>query len=494
MNTSKGTILVSFTAIMLAASAPFAVGATTVGGFISTDTHWTSPEGPYVVQESIAVIGGATLTIDPGVEVRFDPDLALVVDSGTLVARGTEASPIRFTANQGSGNRWAYLQLSDGASNAVFDGANYLSGSILEHTIVEYAGSLSAQGAVRAIDSSPFIGASAVRDNTRGGIYVEGAGANGIRLEENTISSNTGRGVYVHYAQSVQLNGNSISGSTGGGVYLNYANSATLTGNTISGNTGSSYGGGAYLGGSSGCTLTNNTISGNTASSYGGGAYLNNADSATLTGNTISGNTASVNGGGAYLTQSSGCTLTSNTIMDNTASDRGGGAYLEDSSGCTLTSNTITDNTAANHGGAIYVRYSDDVSLSQDRITGNHSDLVNGAGGIFLTEGTDRWDLTGPDDPDNPALCVHLFGNDGYQFYNNNAFGGSFGYTDAGNVDARYVYWGTTDPAAIEAGIYDFFDDASRGVVFYDPCAIPEPATLSLLALGGLALIRRRRI
>jgi hypothetical protein len=73
---------------------------------------------------------------------------------------------------------------------------------------------------------------------------------------------------------------------------------------------------------------------------------------------------------------------------------------------------------------------------------------------------------------------VQIYGNDNYQFYNDNAFGGSFGPADAGNVDARYVYWGTDNQTEIRAGIFDFFDDAAKGVVFYDPCSLPPPGDM----------------
>ena len=102
------------------------------------------------------------------------------------------------------------------------------------------------------------------------------------------------------------------------------------------------------------------------------------------------------------------------------------------------------------------------------------------------------WDLTGPDDPENAENCVQIYGNDNYQLYNNSNFSG-LGYDDTGNVDARYVYWGTTNEAEIEAGILDFLDNPSLGVVFYSPWAVPEPATLSLVALGALAMLLRRR-
>jgi hypothetical protein len=64
---------------------------TIVGGFITTDTTWAASNSPYVASQSVVVMSGAKLTVEPGVEVRFDPDTALSINDGTLIARGTDA-------------------------------------------------------------------------------------------------------------------------------------------------------------------------------------------------------------------------------------------------------------------------------------------------------------------------------------------------------------------------------------------------------------------
>lgn len=67
-------------------------------------------------------------------------------------------------------------------------------------------------------------------------------------------------------------------------------------------------------------------------------------------------------------------------------------------------------------------------------------------------------------------------------------------------VPANYYYDGTListygwddDPVQL-AGI-DFWSPAESGPVYIDDVSLtPEPATLALLALGGLAVIRRRK-
>ena len=47
-----------------------AVADTVVGGTIGEDTRWTIEGSPYIVQEDVIVLDGATVTIDPRVDVR----------------------------------------------------------------------------------------------------------------------------------------------------------------------------------------------------------------------------------------------------------------------------------------------------------------------------------------------------------------------------------------------------------------------------------------
>jgi len=413
---------------------------TYVGGFITTDTHWTIGGSPYIVQDSLGIIEGAILTIEPGVEVRFDPDRALVVDNGTLLAKGSQLSPICFTANQGSLNFWGYLQFSDNAIDATFDDeGNYLAGSILENVVVEYAGSTSFEGAIRAVNSSPYICNSVIQYNAKGGIY--GNYADSLRVQANTISNNVSDGYY------------------GGGVVLEYSNSVYLSDNTITYNYR-----GVKLFICDSVSLTENTITDNSGGGYGTGIYLYDSDFCAIAGNIISNNN---HYSGVYLHYCDFCTLTHNTISNNTAPE-GAGVEIRRSNSLAFKNNVITENSNTHDtpGAGIYANKSDDITFSGDIIAYNHAST---AGGIFITDGSDGWNLTGP----NTFSAVQIYGNDNYQFYNDNDFGGSFGLTDAGNVDARYVYWGTDDENEIEAGIYDFFDDASKGVIFYDPCALP---------------------
>lgn len=95
----------------------FAVQAdTTVGGAILADTTWTLANSPYVVTSTVQVYGTSstpvTLTIEPGVVVKFNAGMGLQIGSGankgSLIASGSTGSRITFTRNGASGT-WAGL-------------------------------------------------------------------------------------------------------------------------------------------------------------------------------------------------------------------------------------------------------------------------------------------------------------------------------------------------------------------------------------------------
>jgi|GEM_PF-1852883 len=80
----------------------FSKAQTNVSGGIYTNTTWTQANSPYIVIDTVVVFPGVTLTIEPGVVVKFDLDKQLEIRNATLNALGTGTDSITFTSNSGS--------------------------------------------------------------------------------------------------------------------------------------------------------------------------------------------------------------------------------------------------------------------------------------------------------------------------------------------------------------------------------------------------------
>ena len=110
-------------------------------GNITSDETWTLAGSPILSRALTGVADGATLTIEPGVEVRFNKDATnarlSIGSSGTgttgkLIAQGTETQKIIFTSNEASpqSGDWYSINFNSNASDD----------SIIENAIIEYGG------------------------------------------------------------------------------------------------------------------------------------------------------------------------------------------------------------------------------------------------------------------------------------------------------------------------------------------------------------------
>lgn len=68
-------------------------------GGIYADTKWTKDKSPYIITGDIVVFPGKTLTIEPGVYVKFDGNYFIEI-RGSLKAIGSENDTINFMSNK----------------------------------------------------------------------------------------------------------------------------------------------------------------------------------------------------------------------------------------------------------------------------------------------------------------------------------------------------------------------------------------------------------
>jgi parallel beta-helix repeat protein len=485
---------------------------TEVGGPIISDATWTLANSPYIVVANVEVWQGVTLTIQPGVVVKFNKDKLLQVN-GTLIARGNVANPITFTSNQASSTKgdWKNIKFTDSSTDATFDGAvNYIGGSILEYCMVEYGGN-GVGGAVQTDQASPLIDHCTVQNNLSSGIHAVGTSDTPIVIRNNTVSGNFGGGIVVSYStvMSNMVGGNS-GGGNGGGIA---ASSSLVMSNIVSGNSASGGGGGIFASSGSavtgnvinnnsagggggisamtGSTVTGNTVSGNSAKGPGGGivsGYL----SAAVTDNTVSGNSASGNGGGIYAQY--GSVVTGNILSGNSTGGNGGGICAENS---TVTGNTFSGNSAvsgkygygggidagygtvtgniisgnlARYGGGIYAYGSPVIS---NTVTANTA-TVQGSGVYFEASDDFSYNTIVGNAVVSPTVVTGgvVIDKSMPQVHHNNLYGNAnydVVVLFSGDISGTHNYWGTVATVDILAHVYDWYDNSARGRLLFIP-------------------------
>jgi hypothetical protein len=446
-------------------AATFSVGipnasATDVGGIIDTDTTWTLAGSPYIVSSPVLVLEGVTLTIQPGVVVKFDSHKALQIQ-GKLIAQGSSDQPILFTSNISPANPgdWDYIFFTDSSVDALFNlDGNYVSGSILAYVVIEYAGGSTVEndGALRMNNAAPFIHDTTVRLSADSGIHWFGEANNTLKMIRCAIVDNVGTGVialnnpgYTELSESL-IENNNFNGVNLGDGYS--AGTYVVTGNIIHDNHG---GGGDYAGiavqARGPVVLRDNLVSEN-GPGWGFVSVLIEAHAADISGNLIIDNEAGGMHVGSYYDYESSL----RNIHDNIISDNGGvGISLSNFSGSPviMTNNTILRNTALNNAGLMINNLDAASSINTNTILDN----IN-TGSLDLRAIYIEYTPWG-----SPLINNNnISGGNGYALYNNNAQG-------APNIDARYNWWGTTSSAQISALIYDWFDNSEKGIVTFSP-------------------------
>ena len=239
------------------------VNATYVEGLITKDTVWTLVDSPFVVSKDVTVAPAVTLTIEPGVIVKFGGNFSLFV-AGRLQAVGTANQRITFTSdrNESSAGDWIKIEFTSATQ------------STLAYCVVEYAVSavkmqngnvqvknseirFNEENGVSALNSTLLIEDSIIGDSGMSGIDL--AGGNQATILNSTVKANRdGLMLSGAIAQTVNITQNKIQSNTYSGITLNLSDysGVSILDNSVSANKN-----GFLVSSQAATQITNNSIS-----------------------------------------------------------------------------------------------------------------------------------------------------------------------------------------------------------------------------------------
>jgi parallel beta-helix repeat protein len=205
-------------------------------------------------------------------------------------------------------------------------------------------------------------------------------------ISGNTITANSGFGIWLSDSNSNSVSGNTITANPDGGIMVDHASNSSINGNTITDSWT-----GIYLSGASYSSVRGNIVAGNMAGIGLSGSFYNS-----VSGNNV---TANRNGYGIMLGSSSYNNVSGNIIADNMH-----GIDLSFSSNNSISGNTIT---ADNFGYGIWLEISSNNSFCHNNFIDNGQQVssehsINAwddgypSGGNYWSTCTDADTLKGP--------------------------------------------------------------------------------------------------
>ncbi len=231
---------------------------TVLGGHITVNTTWYLSQSPYYIEGDIYVDENITLTVEPGVDVRFTPGYGLYVD-GNINAVGLPNKMINFTTNTSSPTlkEWKRIQINS-TGHAEISYCNishgnysiYLSYSSNNNITNNIMFSYNVFGIYLDNSFDNLIIENEIFEGWQTGIYLKSSSYNhiisndiywsavqsGIELEsssynnimDNNIYSNSHYGVSLYTSSNNSIINNNLSSSPNENIILSFSSNDNL--------------------------------------------------------------------------------------------------------------------------------------------------------------------------------------------------------------------------------------------------------------------------
>ena len=238
--------------LLLLLMMPFTSMATTnIMGQI-TNMTWSAANSPYVIKGDITILSGATLTIEPGVEIQINssddqgsgmnPNKVEIIVNGSLLIQGTANNPITIHAQSGAAKgTWSGIEINNFATPVTIDHANIQD----------------AESAIQSAAPNISITNSSLSNNSANGLNV--TAGNAILI--NDIMTENAVGLLVQTTGSATVANSLVYTNTSGVENSQTQDSLSLVNCTIYGNMNS----GVYVhaGANSKTSIKNTAITSN---------------------------------------------------------------------------------------------------------------------------------------------------------------------------------------------------------------------------------------
>jgi len=452
------------------------VSATDVSGVISSNTTWIALSSPYIVTGNVLVSEGVTLTIEAGVEVKFDSDTYLKME-GTLIAVGTSDNYITFESNASSQSKgdWDGIRIRSTGGSTIDGSQNYSSGSQIKYVKIKHA-----DRGLYVHDTGFHLSYSELSTNN---MAIEIRSTDDVLIDHCTFTDN---------AQSIYSVYSDYSGDNVSEIRDTYITNSTFDSND--------YGIDLIMNQRNfkNLNINNNVFTNNSVGiDFGGGGYGPHADSIYIRNNIVYNNSSSgVNLSRIYSSASSSepyqVYFEQNIVVDN-----GKSLTLEYSPSAKIkVSQNILKSTTGNGIEFVGSPSSSNHLFSNNSIISNGNSVYFGGSDSYHSNYMQFTLNTFAGSPTSELINIPY--GEGHSFDANNFPEVSSGVyiiktTTPNAVSAENSFWGTTTASEIASNIYDFNDDFELGAVDYDPwlstpntdAPISPPANVTKVESGG---------